>query len=155
MSIRKALPGDEKALAALHGAIFAQGWSAQSFDAFLRDAAILVLSHGAPADGFIVLRMAAGEAEILTLGVLPSARGKGLAKALVRAAAGHAAARNCKDLYLEVGIENKAARALYEGLGFVQVGRRNAYYPRPGQPAEDALVLKCAPSDLGNAHGFD
>lgn len=109
----------------------------------------------APADGFIVLRMAAGEAEILTLGVLPSARGKGLAKALVRAAAGHAAARNCKDLYLEVGIENKAARALYEGLGFVQVGRRNAYYPRPGQPPEDALVLKCAPSDLGNAHGFD
>ena len=46
-------------------------------------------------------------------------------------------------LYLEVRESNSAARALYESLGFEQVGRRRGYYQ---YPSEDALLLR---RDLG------
>ncbi len=153
MSIRKAAPGEETALFALHAAATVDGWNAQSFASFVQSPGTFVLVHDD--DGLIVVRMAAGEAEILTVGVLPAARRKGIGGALVRAAAGHAAARNCKDLFLEVGIENQAARALYTSLGFRQVGYRKAYYPKPGAPPEDALVMKADPSRLGVPVAFD
>ncbi len=153
MSIRKAAPGEETALSALHAAATADGWNVQSFASFLQSPGTFVLVHDE--DGLIVVRMAAGEAEILTVGVLPAARRKGIGAALVRAAASHATAKGCKDLFLEVGIENAAARALYASLGFRQVGYRKAYYPRRGAPPEDALVMKADPSRLGIPKAFD
>ena len=88
-------------------------------------------------EGFILARVAGGEAEILTLAVAPSARRKGFGRALVRSAAVHAATLCSTSLFLEVSDRNDAAQAVYRGLGFVTVGRRKAYYAN-----EDADILR-------------
>lgn len=88
-------------------------------------------------DGFVVARVAGGEAEILTLAVAPQARGKGLGRALLCEAIAKAEQLGAGEMFLEVGSGNPAARALYAGLGFVGVGARKAYYR-----GQDALVLR-------------
>ncbi len=90
------------------------------------------------ADGFILVREAAGEAEILTLAVAPRARRQGLGRTLVDAAI---ARLGSADLFLEVAADNIAAIALYQQNGFTQAGVRRGYYARPGG-AVDALLLK-------------
>ena len=127
------------ALAALHASAFAEAWSAAAL-------ADLLATPGAfafhLADGFVLLRAAGDEAEILTLAVSPPARGRGLGRALLRAAADHAASLGVRSLFLEVGTENPAALALYAGLGFAKAGQRKAYYAAGSGMGTDALVFK-------------
>ena len=82
------------------------------------------------------------EGEILSLGVAPDARRAGIGRALVEAAIIHAAPRGIRALFLEVAVDNEAARRLYQGLNFLQVGRRTAYYQRRLGPSVDALTLR-------------
>lgn len=91
--------------------------------------------------GFALGRIAADEAELLAVGVLPEARGKGLGRRLVEAVADRARAAGAGRLHLEVSEANAAARRMYEVLGFRQVGRRKGYYADPGGTAVDALLL--------------
>ena len=131
--------------AALHAAgIGAAGpaWDGAAFAALLAlpgRCALIAAEGGAPA-GFVLLGVVADEAEVLTLAVLPEARRRGIGSALVTAAAAAAARDGAVRLLLEVAADNRAARALYAGAGFVEVGRRSRYYAR-GAVAEDALVL--------------
>ena len=92
-------------------------------------------------DGFILIRVVADEAEILTLAVRPAARREGLGARLVEAAVVRAAARGAERMFLEVAEDNVAARALYARTGFVEAGRRRGYYARADGSREDALVL--------------
>jgi len=92
--------------------------------------------------GFVLMRAAAGEAEILTLAVDPQHRRQGVGRALVDAGLAAALAVPCAQVFLEVADTNTAAKRLYASLGFAAVGRRVAYYADgPGAPA-DALVLR-------------
>ena len=93
-------------------------------------------------NAFILYRLAADEAEILTLATRPAARKQGLAKALVKAAASRLRALGAKSLFLEVASDNYAAQALYRNAGFKQAGRRKAYYEREGQTPGDADILR-------------
>ena len=137
------------AMAAMHAASFPprERWGADA----------MALQLGLPGafgylagpDGFVLARVAADEAEILTLAVVPSARRGGLATALLRAALSHAAASGAASMLLEVAEANEAARALYASLGFMPVGRRKGYYGA----GMDALVLKCALGDEGATRG--
>jgi len=90
-----------------------------------------------------VLRCAAGEGEILSLGVVAAKRQRGLGRALVEACFEAAAAAGALELFLEVAAANRAARALYQSAGFEAVGRRPVYYPPPhrGEPGDDAITL--------------
>jgi ribosomal-protein-alanine N-acetyltransferase len=128
---------DPATLAALHRACFAEPWSADAFAALLAAPGTFALQS---ADGFILARVAAGEAEILSLGVIASARRGGQARALVADAAAQAHRHGATAMFLEVNQHNAAARALYDGLGFREVGRRKGYYP--ANPPEDALTLR-------------
>ncbi|MBQ6058912.1 MAG: ribosomal protein S18-alanine N-acetyltransferase [Clostridia bacterium] len=85
-------------------------------------------------------RIAADEAELLRVAVLPAYRRQGLGKRLLQEGARLLAARRCRLLYLEVRESNAPARALYQSLGFDAVGRRKDYYR---SPQEDALLLRC------------
>ncbi len=129
---------DTAPLAALHGACFAKAWDAAAI-------AHLLASPGAFAfygdDGFVLARAAGGEAEILTLAVAPPARGRGLGRALLRAAIAQAQHMGAATMFLEVGADNPHALALYAGLGFAKVGTRKAYYPALSGN-KDALVLR-------------
>ena len=99
----------------------------------------------APLAGFVLVRIAGGEAEILTLAVAPPRRGQGLGRRLIEAAAATALAGGATALFREVAEDNEPALALYGRLGFRAVGARPDYYAR-GQARVAARVLKL---DLG------
>ena len=144
MNLRAATTADASLLAGLHGASFAEGWSAEAIKdlvALPGSFAFFVEIGGIPA-GFVLARTAADEAEILTLAVSPACRRRGLGRALMHAAAARAAEGGASALFLEVDAENIGARRLYSALGFAEAGRRGAYYARQGAPAADALILK-------------
>jgi ribosomal-protein-alanine N-acetyltransferase len=125
------------ALAALHAMAFADPWPASAFAALL---SLPETRLDAVADGFILTRLAADEAEVLTLAVCPLGRRRGVGRRLVDTAAAALAAEGATRLFLEVAEDNAAARALYAAAGFAEVGRRPGYYGRPSG-AVDALVL--------------
>ena len=132
--------GDTASLAALHALCFEQAWDPTSLSSLLA-AGAFAFHHP---DGFVLARAAGGEAEILTLAVAPKARGRGLGRALLKAAIIEAQKRGADALFLEVGSDNPAALALYAGLGFANVGSRKGYYR-----GMDALVLRLSlPADL-------
>jgi len=67
-------------------------------------------------------------AQILTVGVIPEARRRGVGTELVRLLADEAKQRGATELLLEVRVDNEPAKALYEREGFVVLGRRKGYY---------------------------
>lgn len=126
------------AMAAIHAAAFppAERWDAAVFRTQLDLPGVQGLIHRD--GGLILIRVAADEAEVLTLAVTPAARRRGIAAALLRQAAATLRAQGAHMLFLEVAVGNTAALALYRQAGFQQVGRRRHYYPDGG----DALVLR-------------
>jgi ribosomal-protein-alanine N-acetyltransferase len=92
--------------------------------------------------GLAVCRVAADEAELLTIAVQPAHRRKGLARRLLAAVIDHARNAGARTLFLEVGVDNPAARSLYEAQGFRVVGERRAYYQRGQGPAADGIVMR-------------
>lgn len=140
---------DAALLAALQASAFDDRWSAD-FIACLLDqpgvvAAVAAESPSAQgAQGMILVRSIAGEAEILTLAVRPAARRRGVARALVRYGAARADALGAGVMFLEVSAANAAAIPLYLGLGFVRAGLRPGYYATPDGVRQDALILRVA-----------
>ena len=130
---------DFSRLAQLHAESFPSPWTENALRELLRTPGTFAF---ACEDGFIVVRAAADEAEILTLAVRPLHRRRGLGKVLVSTAAEHAHRLGSKCLFLEVALSNAPALKLYESLGFGEVGRRKAYYAvNPGK-YDDALILQ-------------
>jgi ribosomal-protein-alanine N-acetyltransferase len=130
-----------EALARLHAAAFAgidRPWTAEEFAALLDGPTALLLGD---ARAFLLARTVADEAEILTLATDPAHRRRGLASALLAAFHQEARARGARRAFLEVAEDNAPARALYSAAGYLQAGRRPAYYARRGAPPAAALVL--------------
>ena len=134
-------PCDTAILASLHASSFATPWSAESIANLMAQPGTFAVVTEDEALGFILVRVAASESEVLTVAVTPAARRRGIASALIRRAAEHAVELGAKTLFLEVGCGNLAAKSLYFGLGFAEVGRRRAYYTNPDGRVEDAVVL--------------
>jgi ribosomal-protein-alanine N-acetyltransferase len=130
-----ALPIHAAAMAAVHAEVFPEApWPADHFAVLLGQPGVSgFIDTGG---GLLLLRVAADEAEILTIGV--TARRRGIGRRLLAQAIASARAAGATAMFLEVAADNKAANALYAGAGFVQVGERRGYYPDGG----DALVLR-------------
>jgi [ribosomal protein S18]-alanine N-acetyltransferase len=128
-------------LAAIHAECFAEVWSTEWIAALLaQPGSFACLAEDA--SGFIIIRTAGDEAEVLTLAVKPAARRRGIASALVAEGAKQAQKQGASAMFLEVSCTNLPAIALYKRLGFKEVGRRKAYYAAAGSTPEDALVLR-------------
>ena len=142
--LSEASPRDAPALAALHGASFRRGWSEVEFERLLLDRSVLAhrATLGHQLVGFIISRLAAGEAEILSVAVARSHQGRGLARRLLDLHMRRLAGLGVRTIFLEVDDDNVPARRLYARNAFRQVGRRDGYYPRPGSAAGAALVLR-------------
>jgi ribosomal-protein-alanine N-acetyltransferase len=119
-AIAPAAARDARAMAALHSASFNRGWSEGEFEHLLLDRKIVVdrASVGRSLVGFIVSRIAGDEAEILSIAVAGSRRGKGIARRLLD--------RNLR----------------YRRAGFREVGRRAGYYRDAAEKTSAALVLR-------------
>ncbi|HEV7911594.1 MAG TPA: ribosomal protein S18-alanine N-acetyltransferase [Methylocella sp.] len=132
--------------AAIHATSFAYPWQEADFDQ-------LFVAAGTFADGaieakeehlagFVLSRVTADEAEILTIAVAPQWRRRGIATSLLAPHLSGLAASRVNRLFLEVDVENTAARALYANFGFEQAGERKPYYRTPGARLAGALVLR-------------
>ena len=141
-------------LARLHAQAVPDAWPEPAFSSLLSRPEVFVLlgaTHDVgDAQGFILIRIAADEAEVLTFCVAEAARRVGLGTALLKAACGMVRQRGCVQVFLEVSQENRSAFALYQKCGFAIVGRRTAYY-RHGTLAADAIVMRKPISSDGSA----
>jgi ribosomal-protein-alanine N-acetyltransferase len=135
---------DASAIAKLHGASFRRGWSDGEIERLLIERSTVAhrATMGRTLHGFILSRLAADEAEILSVAVASARRGRGLARALLNLHLRRLAGLGARAVFLEVDESNEPARRLYNRAGFREVGRRTGYYQQgPGQPAT-ALVLR-------------
>lgn len=142
--LSEATPRDAAAIAKLHAASFNRGWSEDEIERLMLERNVLThraVANGRPI-GFIMSRIAAGEAEILSVAVSGSNRQRGLARRMLNQHMGRLAGLGVRVVFLEVDEDNVAARRLYQRAGFVEAGRRAGYYSTPdGKPAT-ALVLR-------------
>ena len=143
-AIEPATLRDAAALARLHGASFHRGWGEGEFETMLAERNTLVhrLRQGRKLIGFAVSRMAADEAEIMSIAVAASHRGRGLSRNLLLTHLGHLAGRGIRTVFLEVEENNQPARRLYERAGFGVAGRRERYYREPNGEQLNALLMR-------------
>ncbi|MFN4154972.1 MAG: ribosomal protein S18-alanine N-acetyltransferase [Paracoccaceae bacterium] len=134
---------DVAELAAIHTACFIlpRPWNTSEFKALLDSPHVFLLTESS---GFLIGRAVAGEAELLTLAVLPAARRQGIGAGLVSRFLTEARTHGSAQAFLEVAAGNAPAIALYESAGFAQVGLRKAYYTGTAGQSEDALILSRA-----------
>jgi len=146
MKLTRATPMECQAMATAHLAAFGEkAWRDDEFEDLLDGEGIygfVACADGGEALGVVLCRVASGEMEVLTLGVTPGARRRGVARALMAAALPAARDLDAADCFLEVAVDNDPAIALYAALGFRQAGLRKAYYDRRPVGFVDALVMR-------------
>ena len=135
---------DTAAIAALHGASFRRGWSDDEVERLIGERNVIThrAMAGAALGGFIMSRIAADEAEILSVAVARAYQGRGLARRLLDLHLRRLAGLGCRAVFLEVDENNRAAIRLYDRAGFREVARRANYYPGAAGTAAAALVLR-------------
>jgi len=132
----------------LHRAAFAplgeRAWTRQEIAELLASPGVggRLLELVGKAIGFALHRHVADEAEVLTIAVDPDRRRQGAGRALLDSVIAQARISGARSLFLEVGADNPAARALYRQAGFETVGSRTGYYRRGAGPSVDALVMR-------------
>jgi ribosomal-protein-alanine N-acetyltransferase len=142
--VEPATSRDAARLAQLHGASFHRGWGEGEFETMLTERNTLVhrLRIGRKTVGFAVSRMAADEAEILSIAIDAAYRGRGLSRDLLLTHLGHLAGHGVRTIFLEVEENNQPARALYERAGFSVVGHRERYYRQASGEQLNALLMR-------------
>jgi ribosomal-protein-alanine N-acetyltransferase len=143
-AIEPATLRDAPKLAQLHGASFHRGWGEGEFETMLTERNTLVhrLRIGRNTIGFAVSRIAADEAEILSIAVAAGHRGRGHSRNLLLTHLGHLAGRGVQTVFLEVEESNQPARRLYQRAGFALAGRRERYYQQTGGEQMNALLMR-------------
>ena len=86
-----------------------------------------------------LLAQRGGQADVLTLAVAAHRWGEGIGTALLDGLLSEAARRGCREIFLEVRVDNDRAQRLYRRRGFTDIGIRRAYYQPSGT---DALVMR-------------
>ncbi len=148
INVKEVDAGDANVLAQIHGHCFPHSWSAGTFETFLKNSVHRAYVAHVPgtdeiAVGFTLVRTIAKEAEILSIAVLPEHSGRGIATGLLYRICEILESERVEKIFLEVGRDNKSARALYRKLGFKAVGSRQAYYKgRSGDERSDAIILE-------------
>jgi ribosomal-protein-alanine N-acetyltransferase len=99
-----------------------------------------VLEQGVEVIGYGVLTAAAGEAHVLNVCISTDHQGAGLGKRLMQRLIDLARWHRTERIFLEVRPSNARAIALYDQLGFNEIGKRPNYYPAK-RGREDAIVM--------------
>jgi len=146
--IRLLRPDRATECARLHGQSFAHPWSAHEIAALIVSSstvgAAALDSVNRRLRGFILSRLAADEAEILTIAVDAAFQGAGVGRALLSENLRQAANAGARAMFLEVAGDNAPALALYHRFGFVKVGERAGYYRRADETRAAAVVMRKA-----------
>ncbi len=145
-------------LAVIHAPCFEDAWDNEAMSALLKtpgSTALLATQNrngeSLPC-GFVLLRAAADELEVLTLAVLPQNRRRGVARALMRALRQHAEKTGTRRIFIEYAQNNLAAHALYKEAGYTQNGVRLNYYKSPDGTLCDAITASLSLHDGDQSH---
>ncbi|MBC7453591.1 MAG: ribosomal protein S18-alanine N-acetyltransferase [Massilia sp.] len=137
------LPADLDEVLALEQSVYPHPWSRGNFSDSLAVGyhAWVLRDQGALA-GYFLLMGAPDEAHLLNVSVAAARQGQGLGRYLLDKVAACARGLAAQSLLLEVRPSNERARAIYQRYGFVEIGRRKAYYPAHNGQREDAIVMR-------------
>ncbi len=132
--------------ARIHARGFASPWIESELESLISNPNAVGTAALDPANarlrGFALSRLAADEAEILTIVIDANLRNGGIGRDLLHAHLSQVAVAGAKQIFLEVDAGNTAALALYKRFQFVRIGERRGYYALPdGEPAT-ALVMR-------------
>ena len=141
MEIRKMTDREVPQVAELEKLCFPLPWSEKSIAGELDNplALWLVATEGDRLAGYVGSQTVMDETDMMNLAVAPQFRRQGVGETLVNALTASLKELGSRCLTLEVRDSNASARALYEKLGFLEIGRRKNYYRNP---KEDALILR-------------
>ena len=128
-------------VAALEAICFADPWSEKSVASELTNplSLWLVALDDDRVAGYVGSQSVMGESDMMNVAVHPDYRRQGIAEKLCLSLVEALRGKGNHSLTLEVRASNAPAKALYEKLGFQQVGLRKNYYRNP---REDALILR-------------
>lgn len=135
---------DVDAVVALEQSVFPHPWSRNNFCDSLAsgyDAWVLRQADGALA-GYFLLMEVVDEAHLLDVAVAPGRQGAGLGRYLLDKVAARARGMGVLSVLLEVRPSNERALDVYRRYGYVEIGRRRAYYPAYQGQREDAIVMR-------------
>ena len=141
MTIELMESGHVAAIAEIEKLCFHDPWSEKSIAQELRNdlALWLVALEEDAVVGYVGSQTVLGWTDMMNVAVHPEHRRKGIGEGLIVRLMELLRERKCECLTLEVRASNHGAIALYEKLGFQEVGRRKNYYRNP---KEDALILR-------------
>lgn len=144
-AITVAGPSAAELLAALQSASFdGECWTAGSWSTLLHQPGVVAHVAQPPNDdpvGMLLTRVIANQAEVLTVGVLPPFRRRGVARALMAEFLRVCRHDAVTEVALEVAADNPVAAAFYKSLGFRPAGRRRNYYKTRAGTAVDAAIM--------------
>lgn len=139
--VTRATPEDAAAIAALETLTFSAPYTEKSVRDMLSSTIrpSFVVRDGGELLGYLLGQMIVPEGELLRIAVRPSARRRGVGRALIEAFLAHLQANGCTVCFLDVREHNAPAQALYSSYGFTPLDRRKGYYHLP---TEDAIVMQ-------------
>ena len=121
---------DARDMARVHAESFDRPWDALEMATHTGRDLCLGVGIDEELEGFIIISVAADQAEILTIATAKSVRRQGLGRKLLDDAITELQKQDTTELFLEVAEDNAAALALYRAAGFQPIGRRPGYYRR-------------------------
>lgn len=129
--------GDLPAVLVIERACYPHPWSERLFLDELSEsvADIVVALLEGEVTGYLCTRRIADEMEVLNLAVAPTRQGRGIGRRLLHHVL--SGVTGVTQVFLEVRVGNRPARALYRASGFVETGLRTGYY----QDGEDAVLM--------------
>ena len=141
MMIQKMNAAHVPQIAQLEKLCFSDPWSENSIASELnsRLSDWLVVTEGEQVVAYVGAQTVIDSSDMMNIAVHPDFRRRGIGEMLVAALEEQLRQRGSKMLLLEVRDSNVPAIALYEKLGFHQVGLRKNYYRNP---KEDARILR-------------
>jgi len=141
VELRAMIAADIEAVTQIEQASYSVPWTEQTFRGLVDrlDTDALSALCEEVVVGFAVAWSVGDQAELGNVAVAKDWRSRGVGERIVREVVTRLARRGVKEIFLEVRVSNRAARRLYERLGFVEIGRRRNYYVRP---SEDAIVMR-------------
>ena len=149
ISFQRAQVADCDVLSDIHAASFRRGWSGAEFEALLVQPGVhAFVAHYRSAfgsripAGFVLFRLVADEAEIISVAVIGDCRRRGIARLLLDETLRHLYREGARTIHLEVEDSNVAALRLYRGLEFHETGKRPGYYAQGRASPGGAIVMQ-------------
>ncbi|MCX7086669.1 MAG: ribosomal protein S18-alanine N-acetyltransferase [Methylococcales bacterium] len=141
MRLRKMRNGDLPAVLAIENANYQFPWSEAIFEDCLRvNYSCWVCEESGDILGFSIVAIAVGEAHILNINVHPAEQKQGIGRKMLTNLIEVARSKNAETIFLEVRPSNVGAIALYDSMGFNEIGIRKGYY-QAENGREDAIML--------------